>query len=99
MFSSIITIAAISGFAYKYRTQIFQVVQFFSSKKIPVGTLDVVNKDTALVSTTPKMYEIVKSWEELRTLLNAAGLSDSVKAMDEVFLNLITKENTAKKVR
>lgn len=94
---AILTILAILGFGFKYRNQVMAVLNFFKTKK---AEPDVVATSTvSLTDGKPKIHEIVKVWESLRGMLNAAGLTDAVKAMDEVFLNLLTKENTAKKVR
>lgn len=80
-------------------TNVFSIVKTFLSKKTPTApNLDDVKSPEKLEDTTkskiPEIYEIVEQWHILRKMCKDAGLNDSLKSLDAVFLKLLKKDNT-----
>lgn len=67
--------------------------QSLETVKQEKNTLDeaVVPVTTPITQRDPEIYEIVEQWDVLKRMCQRAGLQESVKSLDSVFLNLLKR--------
>ena len=57
-------------------------------------TVDNPSPEKPVEQKAPEIYEIVEKWDELKRMCYKAGLEESVKSLDAVFLNLLKRSSS-----